>query len=62
MTPFQKFLEQRGFQSDTCEATTHPDFYRLAESMHEALVEIKGSTYHSDYPAAVDIAHDFLTR
>ena len=62
MTPFQKFLEQRGFQADACASTVDPDFYRLAESMFEALVEIKGTTYNSDYPAAVKIAYDFLIR
>lgn len=62
MTPFQKFLEQRGFQPDACEATTHPDFYRLAESMHATLMEIKGTAYHSDYPAAVDLAYSFLNH
>ena len=40
MRSFLQFLEDRGFQSDACESLIEPDFYRLAESMHEALEKI----------------------
>jgi len=40
MRSFRRFLEDRGFQADACEFDTHPDFYRLAESMHKALETI----------------------
>jgi hypothetical protein len=40
MRSFRQFLEDLGFQSEACEALIETDFYRLAESMHEALETI----------------------
>ena len=40
MTPFEKFLESRGFHADACKATVDPDFFALAETLHKALVKI----------------------
>ena len=46
MRTFERFLEDEGFQADACEATTHPDFYRLAKAMHQALEDIADQTEH----------------
>ena len=40
MTPFEKFLESRGFHADACRSTVDPDFFRLAETLHKALAKI----------------------
>ena len=40
MTPFEKFLEARGFHADACKATVDPDFYRMTECLFKTLVEI----------------------
>lgn len=40
MTPFNAFLEARGFQADACEALEHPDFYALANELWQALHDI----------------------
>ena len=52
---FAQFLEDRGFQADACEALEHPDFYRLAESMHRALETIADrSTASMTHAGTVD--------
>ena len=40
MTPFEKFLESRGFHADACKATVDPDFFVLAETLYKALAKI----------------------
>ena len=40
-TTFEAFLEERGFQADACEATTHPDFYTLARQLWSGLNRIE---------------------
>lgn len=40
MTPFEKFLEARGFHADSCRSTVDPDFYRMAECLFKTLVKI----------------------
>ena len=53
MTPFEKFLESRGFHADACVATIDPDFFALAETLHKALVKIgdQGSGDLTSHPA-----------
>lgn len=46
MNTFSKFLEARGFQSDACESCIDPDFYRLAESLWEALDLVTESSFY----------------
>ena len=56
---FENYLEAKGFQSDACIATTHPDFYRLARNLWDGLNVIADCRTH-DTPAefAVDTLHD----
>ena len=56
---FEDYLEAKGFHSDACIATTHPDFYRLARNLWDGLNVIADCRTH-DTPAefAVDTLHD----
>jgi len=46
---FEKFLEDQGFDPEATESTTHPDFYRLARNLHEALEKIAALDRIPDY-------------
>jgi hypothetical protein len=40
LTPFERFLERRGFHADTCQSTVDRDFFALAETLYKALARI----------------------
>lgn len=42
---FPEYLEQQGFHAEACEATVHPDFFRLTERFWLALEKITTASY-----------------